>query len=199
MNFSRASSCNQRSYCKLKTRTRSSIGTRIASWFSHDEIQSWDTIAFLTLDDRSGRFEVSLFAKEYEKYRELIQRDLILVVECTVSVDDYTGGMRGRAKQVMTLAQARKKFAHRLALNLSSEDFSQGFVSTWRIYSSPTERNLQNQTIPSLRVPALPIFRKMKRNPLKTAPGGMSGSHQLPAPGLERVYNARPRLDCISS
>ncbi len=86
-----------------------------------------DTIAFLTLDDRSGRFEVSLFAKEYEKYRELIQKDLILIVECTVSVDDYTGGMRGRAKQVMTLAQARKKFANRLALNLNADVLQTGF------------------------------------------------------------------------
>lgn len=86
-----------------------------------------DTIAFLTLDDRSGRFEVSLFAKEYEQFRELLQKDLILVVECTVSVDDYSGGMRGRAKHVMTLAQARKQYAHRLAVNLEQAQLSSGF------------------------------------------------------------------------
>jgi len=107
-----------------------------------------DTIAFLTLDDRSGRFEVSLFAKEYEKYRELMQRDLILVVECTVSIDDYTGGMRGRAKQVMTLAQARKKFAHRLALNLSSEDLRSGFCQHLANILEPYRKEPVNTYVP---------------------------------------------------
>merc|ERR1711965_128773 len=86
-----------------------------------------DTIAFVTLDDRSARFELSLFAKEYEKHRELIQKDIIIIAECTVSVDDYTGGMRGRAKQVMTLPEARKKFANRLALKLRSEELEPSF------------------------------------------------------------------------
>lgn len=106
-------------------------GTQLVAGLLHGfrtmKSKAGDTIAFLTLDDRSGRFEVSLFAKEYEKYRELIQKDLILIVECTVSVDDYTGGMRGRAKQVMTLGHARRKLAHRLALNLSSEALPSGF------------------------------------------------------------------------
>jgi len=106
-------------------------GTQLVAGLLHGfrtmKSKAGDTIAFLTLDDRSGRFEVSLFAKEYEKYRELIQKDLILIVECTVSVDDYTGGMRGRAKQLMTLSQARKKFAHRLALNLSASKLQAGF------------------------------------------------------------------------
>ena len=106
-------------------------GTQVVAGLVHGfrtmKSKAGDTIAFITLDDRSARFEVSLFAKEYEKYRELIQKDLILIVECTVSVDDYTGGMRGRAKQVMTLGHARKKFAHRLALNLKSDGLETGF------------------------------------------------------------------------
>ena len=86
-----------------------------------------DTIAFLVLDDRSARFEFSLFAKEYEKYRETLNKDVIMVVECAVSIDDYNGGMRGRGKSVMTLAQARKRNAHRVALNLESELLGSNF------------------------------------------------------------------------
>ncbi|MEQ8955199.1 MAG: OB-fold nucleic acid binding domain-containing protein, partial [Gammaproteobacteria bacterium] len=52
--------------------------------------KSGDTIAFLTLDDCSGRLEVSLFAKEFEQYRDHLQKDAILVVDCSLSVDDYT-------------------------------------------------------------------------------------------------------------
>jgi len=86
-----------------------------------------DTIAFLVLDDSSARFEFSLFAREYEKYRETLHKDEIMVVECAVSIDDYNGGMRGRGKSVMTLSQARKRNAHRVALNLESESLGRNF------------------------------------------------------------------------
>ena len=102
-----------------------------------------DSIAYLTLDDRSGRFEVTLYSKEYEKYRELIPKGLILVVECTVSLDDRNGGIRGRAKQIMTLDQARKKFAQRIALNLSSEDLQAGFCEHLANILSPYRKDLQ--------------------------------------------------------
>ena len=86
-----------------------------------------DTIAFLVLDDSSSRFEFSLFAKEYEKYREVLQKDVIMVVECTVSIDDYSGGMRGRGKSIMTLSQTRKLNARCVALNLESKSLDSDF------------------------------------------------------------------------
>ena len=88
-----------------------------------------DTIAFLVLDDSSSRFEFSLFAKEYEQYRETLVKDVIMVVECAVSTDDYSGGMRGRGKSIMTLSQARKRNAHRLALNLESASLGSDFCA----------------------------------------------------------------------
>ena len=106
-------------------------GGQIAAGLLHGfrtmKSKSGDTIAFLTLDDRSARFEISLFAKEYEKYRDLIQKDEILIIECSVSVDDYSGGMKGRAKHVMTLEQARYKFAHQLTLQLDSDKLPANF------------------------------------------------------------------------
>ena len=88
-----------------------------------------DTIAFLTLDDRSGRLEIRLFAKEYERFRDILQKDQILVVDCTVSIDDYNGStqMQGRGKEVMTLEQARRSKARRIMLSLAQEDLSDGF------------------------------------------------------------------------
>jgi DNA polymerase-3 subunit alpha len=102
-----------------------------------------DTIAFLVLDDSSGRFEFSLFAKEYEKYRETLHKDVIMVVECAVSIDDYSGGMRGRGKSVMTLSQARKRNAHRVALNLESgllgSNFCEHLARILEPYRKPAE------------------------------------------------------------
>ncbi len=89
-----------------------------------------DTIAFLTLDDRSGRLEVRLFAKEYERFRDLLVKDQILVVECTVSIDEYNGNsaMQGRAKEIMTLEQARQTRARRIMLNLEQNGLRAGFT-----------------------------------------------------------------------
>ncbi len=86
-----------------------------------------DTIAFLTLDDCSGRLEVSLFAKEFEKFRDHLQKDAILVVDCSLSVDDYTGGTRGRGKEVMSLDEARARHARRLVLQLDEASVRQEF------------------------------------------------------------------------
>ena len=106
-------------------------GSQLVAGLLHDfrtmRSKKGERIAFLTLDDSSGRFEVSLFAKEYEKYRDLIQKDAILLVNCTVSVDDYSGGIKGRAKQLMTLAEVRKRFANRLALNLNAAALEANF------------------------------------------------------------------------
>ena len=91
-----------------------------------------DTIAFIVLDDRSARLEVSVFGKEYEQFRDLLLKDTILVVDCSVSVDDYSGAMRGRAKHIVSLDQARALFASSVELHLHSDylmpDFPAGLT-----------------------------------------------------------------------
>lgn len=98
--------------------------------------------AFVTLDDGSARFELSLF-KEFETYRHLLQKDTIVIVECTVEVDDRNGGVRGRVKRIMTLQEARKKFACRLKVKLRAETLPPSFCdhleSILQPYRKPVE------------------------------------------------------------
>jgi len=86
-----------------------------------------DNIAFVVLDDKSGRFEASVFAKEYEKYREMLHKDALLVMECQVSEDDYNGGMRGRVKEIQTLQEFRLSRAKRLTIRLQADALTAGF------------------------------------------------------------------------
>jgi len=83
------------------------------------------TIAFLTLDDRRARMDVALFGQTYEKYRELLQTDRLLIVEGEVSEDDYSGGLKISAQQILTMPQARTVFSKGLRLSVAAE-FSQG-------------------------------------------------------------------------
>ena len=49
------------------------------------------------------------------------KKDQIIIVDCTVSMDDYSGGMQGRGKEVMTLEQARQRRARSITLSLRSD------------------------------------------------------------------------------
>ncbi|EJT85120.1 DNA polymerase III subunit alpha [Pseudomonas putida S11] len=80
-----------------------------------------DKMGFVTLDDRSGRIEASLFADAFMAAQSLLQTDAMVVVEGEVSNDDFSGGLRLRVKQVMTMEDARTKLAESLRLKVAHE------------------------------------------------------------------------------
>ncbi len=79
-----------------------------------------DKMGFITLDDRSGRIEASLFAEAFNSAQALLQTDALVVVEGEVSNDDFSGGLRLRAKRVMSLEEARTGLAESLRLKVAS-------------------------------------------------------------------------------
>lgn len=80
-----------------------------------------DKMGFITLDDRSGRIEASLFADAFASNQALLQNDALVVVEGEVSNDDFSGGLRLRAKRVMSLEEARTGLADSLRVKVASE------------------------------------------------------------------------------
>jgi DNA polymerase III subunit alpha len=80
-----------------------------------------DKMGFVTLDDRSGRIEASLFADSFMAAQALLQTDAMVVVEGEVSNDDFSGGLRLRVKTVMTMEDARTKLAESLRLKITHE------------------------------------------------------------------------------
>lgn len=80
---------------------------------------------FVTLDDRSGRLEVAVFSEKYPEYRELLTKDRILVVQGTLSVDDYSGGLRLSAERVLDIEHAREESARGIVIN-----WSEGLISS---------------------------------------------------------------------
>jgi DNA polymerase III subunit alpha len=80
-----------------------------------------DKVGFVTLDDRSARIEVSLFAEAYQNAQALLQKDALLVVEGEVAQDDFSGGLRMRAKRVMSLEDARTSLLDSVRVRLDTE------------------------------------------------------------------------------
>lgn len=89
-----------------------------------------DRIAFVTLDDRSGRIELAVFAEAYQRFRELLVKDRLLVVEGTVSIDEYSGGFRMSAENIYNINNARESFAKRLEIDVAQKQTANGFIGS---------------------------------------------------------------------
>jgi len=87
-----------------------------------------DRIAFITLDDRTGRLELAVFSEAYNEYRDLIAKDRLLVVEGEVSIDDYTGGIKMSANKLYDIDHAREAFARQLVLKVDQKKAGNGFI-----------------------------------------------------------------------
>ena len=91
-----------------------------------------DRIAFVTLDDRTGRVETAVFAENYQKHRDLLVKDKLLVVEGTVSVDDYSGAFKMSSDHIYDISQARERFGKYLQIRVDSGRAGNGFVDALR-------------------------------------------------------------------
>ncbi|MDO9372073.1 MAG: DNA polymerase III subunit alpha [Gammaproteobacteria bacterium] len=88
-----------------------------------------ERMAFITLDDRSARVEIAVFAEVYQHHRELLVKDKLLVVEGEVSVDEYSGNYKMSALRITDINQARERYAQRLVISLESDMAGNGMVS----------------------------------------------------------------------
>jgi len=89
-----------------------------------------ESFAFLTLDDKSGRIELSVWAEKFNAYREILVKDALLVVQGNVSEDSFTGGLKMVAESIQSIYDARCSKLNRLELSLSggAEDSPAGWV-----------------------------------------------------------------------
>ena len=88
-----------------------------------------DKMAFLTLDDRSGRMEMAVFSEEFNANRENLAKDKLIVASVEVSLDDYSGGFKMRAKEIYDISQAREHFAKNLMVTVDQSHAANGFIN----------------------------------------------------------------------
>ena len=81
------------------------------------QTQKGKTICFATLDDRSGRMEIAVFSEAYEKYRDILSKDALVVTEGSLAVDDYTGMLRLTVEKLFSIDQARSEFARSILID----------------------------------------------------------------------------------
>jgi DNA polymerase-3 subunit alpha len=87
-----------------------------------------DTMAFVTLDDRTGRIEIAVFADTYIQCRDVLLKDGLLVIGGQVSVDDFSGMLKMRAMSIRPLVELREERAQELCLELESGALPANFI-----------------------------------------------------------------------
>ena len=85
-------------------------------------------MAFLTIDDRSGRIEVRIFSDTYDEYRDRLANDRVLVLEGTVAEDDYSGGICLTASRIWAIDEARGAFASHLRVGLQGRGLDAAMI-----------------------------------------------------------------------
>jgi DNA polymerase-3 subunit alpha len=73
------------------------------------------------LDDGTAQVEVSVFNELFEKHRDKLKEDALLIVQGKVQRDDFAGGMRVTADELYDLPGLRSRFAARLRLEMDGK------------------------------------------------------------------------------
>jgi DNA polymerase-3 subunit alpha len=96
-----------------------------------------ENIAFMLLDDASGRVEVSVFSDVLAACRGSVRADEIVVVQGEVSMDDFTGEPRIRAEAVFPLVEARQRFARGLVISVCGDRLEHDFCARLHAILTP--------------------------------------------------------------
>jgi len=84
----------------------------------------------MVLDDRTARIEAAVYAEEYQRYRELIGKDRLLVAVGESAEDTWNGGVRMVVRELYDIAGAREHFAKLLRIRVHSQMLGNGFVES---------------------------------------------------------------------
>ncbi len=82
-----------------------------------DEVKKRGPRFILTLDDGTGRLEVSLFEDVYQKYRDIATKDALVLVEGMLRFDDFSDGWRLTARSIGDLRQMSEQQARNMILS----------------------------------------------------------------------------------
>jgi DNA polymerase-3 subunit alpha len=87
-----------------------------------DEVKKRGPRVILTLDDRTGRLEALLFEETWQRHRELIAKDALVLVEGLLRFDEFSDAWRLTVRRISDLDQVREREARRLLIRCAPGD-----------------------------------------------------------------------------
>ena len=90
--------------------------------------RSGDSMAIVSLDDKSAQIDVAVFSDTFKEAREKIIKDEFLVIEGQITADNYTDGLKMRADHIHTLYEARLKNLKSIVISMNKEDLHESSI-----------------------------------------------------------------------
>ena len=81
-----------------------------------------DRMAFLSLDNGDDLVDVTIFSELFEKNKDILVKDAILIIEGDITEDSFTGGNKLLARAIYNLNGFREKFARELQIDLNNHN-----------------------------------------------------------------------------
>nr|WP_051333563.1 DNA polymerase III subunit alpha [Aliagarivorans marinus] len=107
-------------------------------------------MGIVQIDDKSARLDITFFSDVFEQYQDLLVKDRILIIQGQVGFDNFSGGIKMTAREVMDITQARERWVRTLNLNLLRERIDEQFwqrfcdaVQPYRAGTCPITVNYQ--------------------------------------------------------
>ena len=88
-----------------------------------------DRMAVLSLDDCSGRIDITLFSDVFQAYRHILKKDELIIISGVISIDNFTDGLRMNADHCYTLPEYRQGHAKYLQLSLNATEVTAELLS----------------------------------------------------------------------
>lgn len=95
-------------------------------------------MAFILLDDGHASVEVPIFNEQFERHRDWLKEDRLLLVEGKVNKDDYSGGLRVQVDKLYDLTAARTHYAQCVQLMLTESIAVERLQALLRPYCDET-------------------------------------------------------------
>src|SRR5205807_10603564 len=87
-----------------------------------DEVKKRGPRGIRTLDDRTGRIEAMLFEETWQKHRDLIAKDALVLVEGLLRFDEFSDAWRLSARRISELDEVLARCAQRLVIRCTHAD-----------------------------------------------------------------------------
>jgi len=75
----------------------------------------------VVIDDGTAQVELTVFNELFERHRDKLKEDTLLVVQGKAQIDNFSGGLRVTAEDVLDLTDLRSRYAARLRIALNGQ------------------------------------------------------------------------------
>ena len=99
--------------------------------------KSGDKVAFVTLDDKTGRVEVTVTSALLKRHGDKLKQDEVVIVTGSASEDDFTRGIKMRANEISMIETTRAGRLKRLGIDVTETDAGDDFADVLAKILSP--------------------------------------------------------------